>query len=133
MLARSLLEARIRVAEQAPDLVILDRRLPDGDGLQFLPELRALVPTCVVVVVMVTAHGDIASAVDAMRAGAADYLAKPVELADLVMKARRSADNIRLRVRAPPHGGAPGPRHARGDGDARAHQRLAAQPGAAAG
>ena len=97
VLARSLHEARVRIAEQAPDLVILDRRLPDGDGLQFLPELKGLVPTCVVV--MVTAHGDIASAVDAMRAGAADYLAKPVELADLVMKARRSAENIRLRDR----------------------------------
>ena len=97
VLARSLHEARNRVAEQAPDLVILDRRLPDGDGLEFLPELKALVPTCTVV--MVTAHGDIASAVDAIRAGAADYLAKPVELADLVMKARRSAENMRLRDR----------------------------------
>jgi two-component system response regulator AtoC len=95
--ARSLHEARNRITQQAPDLVILDRRLPDGDGLVFLPELKSLVPGCVVV--MVTAHGDIASAVDAIRAGAADYLAKPVELADLVMKARRSADSIQLRDR----------------------------------
>src|SRR5260370_4512509 len=48
---------------------------------------------------MVTAYGDIASAVDAIRAGAADYLTKPVELADLVMKARRSAEQIHLRDR----------------------------------
>src|SRR3954470_20434207 len=75
-LARSLHEAREAVTRQAPDLVILDRRLPDGDGLDFLPELKAQVPG--VVVVMVTAHGDISSAVDAIRAGAADYLAKPV-------------------------------------------------------
>lgn len=96
-LARSLHEAREAVTKQAPDLVILDRRLPDGDGLDFLPELKTQVPG--VVVVMVTAHGDIASAVDAIRAGAADYLAKPVELADLVLKAKRSVDSIRLRDR----------------------------------
>src|SRR6476469_1896727 len=96
-LARSRREARDAVGRQAPDLVSLDRRLPDGDGLDFLPELKAQVPG--VVVVMVTAQGDIASAVDAIRMGAADYLAKPVELADLVMKARRSVDSIRMRDR----------------------------------
>jgi DNA-binding NtrC family response regulator len=95
--AHSLHEARRAIERTQPELVILDRRLPDGDGLTFLPELKAALPASVVV--MVTAHGDIASAVDAIRAGAADYLAKPVELADLVMKARRAADEIRLRDR----------------------------------
>src|SRR5712692_2725076 len=95
--ARSLYEARAYLEKTAADLVILDRRLPDGDGLAFLPELKTQVPGAIVI--MVTAYGDIASAVDAIRAGAADYLAKPVELADLVMKARRSADQIRLRDR----------------------------------
>ena len=97
VMARSLHEAKAALARSAPDLVILDRRLPDGDGLDFLPELKALAPQTVVV--MVTAHGDIASAVDAMRLGAADYLAKPIELSDLVMKARRTGDDIRLRDR----------------------------------
>jgi len=95
--ARSLHEAREAITKEAPGLVILDRRLPDGDGLAFLPELKAQLPG--VVVVMVTAYGDISSAVDAMRAGAADYLVKPVELADLVMKAKRTVDSIRLRDR----------------------------------
>ncbi len=95
--ARSLHEAREAIQKNAAELVILDRRLPDGDGLSFLPELKAQVPDAVVI--MVTAYGDIASAVDAMRAGAADYLTKPVELADLVTKARRSAEQIHLRDR----------------------------------
>jgi len=95
--ARSLHEARIALSTDAPDVVVLDRRLPDGDGLDFLPEIRMRAPASTVLVV--TAHGDIASAVDAIRAGAADYLTKPVELTDLVMKAKRSLDAIRLHDR----------------------------------
>jgi two-component system, NtrC family, response regulator AtoC len=96
-LARSLHEARAALARLPPGLVVLDRRLPDGDGLAFLPELKAQAPGAAVL--MVTAHGDIASAVDAVRAGAADYLAKPVELADLVLRARRALDTGRLKDR----------------------------------
>ncbi|MFT3713048.1 MAG: sigma-54 dependent transcriptional regulator [Archangium sp.] len=95
--AHSLHEARVQVAQKSFDLVVLDRRLPDGDGLTALPELRTQLPGAVIV--MVTAHGDIASAVEAIRLGAADYLAKPVELSDLVFKARRAMEEIRLRDR----------------------------------
>ncbi|KFE69972.1 sigma-54-dependent transcriptional regulator [Hyalangium minutum] len=95
--ARSLHETRAALAREAPDLVILDRRLPDGDGLSFLPELRAQMPGTVVL--MVTAHGDIASAVEAIKAGARDYLAKPVELDDLVLRARRAAQDVQLQER----------------------------------
>jgi two-component system response regulator AtoC len=95
--ARSLHETRAALSREAPDLVILDRRLPDGDGLSFLPELRAQQPGTVVL--MVTAHGDIASAVEAIKAGARDYLAKPVELDDLVLRARRAAEDVQLQER----------------------------------
>lgn len=95
--ARSLHETRAALAREAPDLVILDRRLPDGDGLTFLAELRAQLPGTVVL--MVTAHGDIASAVEAIKAGARDYLAKPVELDDLVLRARRAAQDVQLQER----------------------------------
>jgi two-component system, NtrC family, response regulator AtoC len=95
--ARSLHEARQEAAREAPGLVILDRRLPDGDGMAYLPELRAGLPG--VPVVVVTANNEIASAVDAMRAGATDYLVKPVELTDLVMKARQAVGTVRLRDR----------------------------------
>jgi len=97
MLARSLHEAREALEKAAPELVVLDRRLPDGDGLDFLPELRTHLPQTPVV--MVTAHGDIQSAVDAIRAGATDYVAKPVELTDLVMRARRAMGEQNLRER----------------------------------
>ncbi|HYV44674.1 MAG TPA: sigma-54 dependent transcriptional regulator [Myxococcaceae bacterium] len=94
--AHSLHAARQSLHKE-PDLVVLDRRLPDGDGLMFLPEVKSAAPRAVVMVV--TAHGDIASAVEAVRAGAADYLTKPVELPELVMKARRAAGEIQLHDR----------------------------------
>src|SRR3954471_8630126 len=75
--AHSLHAAR-RALHQEGDLVVLDRRLAGGGGLDLLAEVKALAPRAVVMVV--TAHGDIASAVEAVRAGAADYLTKPVEL-----------------------------------------------------
>jgi two-component system response regulator AtoC len=95
--ARSLHETRAALAREAPDLVILDRRLPDGDGLSFLPELRTQLPGTVVL--MVTAHGDIASAVEAIKTGARDYLSKPIELDDLVLRARRAAQDVQLQER----------------------------------
>ncbi|MGV3619750.1 MAG: sigma-54-dependent transcriptional regulator [Archangium sp.] len=96
-LAHSLHEARARMTSHEFELVVLDRRLPDGDGLEFLPELRKALPNAVVV--MVTAHGDIASAVEAVRLGATDYLAKPIELSDLLFKARRASEDLRVRDR----------------------------------
>lgn len=95
--AHSLLQARRAVAAKGYDLVVLDRRLPDGDGLDWLPELRAAQAQAVIV--MVTAHGDVASAVEAMRLGATDYLVKPIELPDLVLKAKRAAEELRLKAR----------------------------------
>ena len=64
-----------------PDLVLLDIRLPGMDGLAALPKLRAAAPTAQVAVM--TAHGDLATAVEAVRAGALDYVAKPFELAQI--------------------------------------------------
>ncbi len=96
-LAASLYEARRAIERATFDLVVLDRRLPDGDGLSFLPELKASLPGAVIVVV--TAHADIDSAVAAVRQGASDYIVKPVELADLVAKARRAVDDLQLRDR----------------------------------
>lgn len=93
----SLHEARRAVATRGFELVVLDRKLPDGDGLAWLPELVAAQPQALVV--MVTAHGDIASAVEAIRLGAADYLPKPIELPALVMKAKRAVDELRLKAR----------------------------------
>jgi two-component system response regulator AtoC len=64
------------------DLVLLDHRLPDGNGLSLLPALRAMPRQPAVI--LITGHGDEALAAGALRAGAYDYLIKDAALASLL-------------------------------------------------
>jgi DNA-binding NtrC family response regulator len=73
-------EARLRLAEGVPDVVLLDLSLPDGDGLAWLREEESAASAEVIVI---TGGGSIDSAVSAMRAGALDYLTKPIDRARL--------------------------------------------------
>lgn len=68
-----------RARAEAPDLILLDYRLPDMDGVEFLDELGADTGKIAVPVVMLTGAQDITIAVDAMRRGARDYLIKDSE------------------------------------------------------
>ncbi|HVK82015.1 MAG TPA: sigma-54 dependent transcriptional regulator [Verrucomicrobiae bacterium] len=65
-------------ARQTPDAIILDVRLPGMDGLSAMERLQPLAPEAPIVVI--TAHGDLSTAVEAVRRGAFDYLAKPFAL-----------------------------------------------------
>jgi two-component system repressor protein LuxO len=93
--APTLAEARAILADGPPDAVLLDLRLPDGDGLSLLAEIRAR-PNPPPVVVM-TAHGSVATAVDAMRAGASDFLAKPFAAERLVVTLANVMERAALR------------------------------------
>jgi two-component system response regulator AtoC len=86
--AGTLQKARAEIDASAPDVLVLDRRLPDGDGIEFLKQVRGVdgSPTAVIVV---TAYGNVENAVEALKAGATDYLTKPVQLTDLVVKLRK--------------------------------------------
>ncbi len=86
-------EARRCLQEQAPDVVLLDMNLPDAEGLGPLGEIAHERPT-----VMLTAYGSIDHAVRAIRAGAVDYLVKPVNLDELELVIRRALDGSRLRA-----------------------------------
>jgi DNA-binding response OmpR family regulator len=68
------------------DLVLLDRTLPDGDGLGLIPELRTHNPG--VPVILLTARGDIADRVAGLDTGADDYLAKPFAMEELLARIR---------------------------------------------
>jgi len=93
--AESLASAWDILNTQWVDIVILDRLLPDGEGLALLKELHksdAQVP-----VIMLTAHGAIDNAVAAMQMGAYDYMTKPVDTEALRARLRRISETISLR------------------------------------
>ncbi len=70
------------LAEDLPDLMLLDLRLPGMDGMAVLSETSRLYPA--LPVVMISAHGDTRAAVQAVKAGASDYLTKPFALDELL-------------------------------------------------
>ncbi len=89
-IATNLAEASAAVQRESYDLMMLDIRLPDGDGQKFLEQMVALPERPLVV--MVTGFGTIGSAVDSMRAGAFDYVLKPFspsQIDVIVSKAQR--------------------------------------------
>ncbi|MCC6676440.1 MAG: sigma-54-dependent Fis family transcriptional regulator [Phycisphaerales bacterium] len=77
------------------DVVVTDMRMPEMDGMQLLQHLQQLAPQTPVIVV--TAYGTVESAVGAMRAGAADYLLKPVQFEDVLLRVRRAIELGELR------------------------------------
>lgn len=80
-LAGSLAMAREELQTRVPDAILLDIRLPDGEGVELLHELKAYrrMPT----VIVMTAYATVESAVTALREGAADYVVKPFDVAKL--------------------------------------------------
>jgi two-component system response regulator RegA len=80
-------DALARARELRPDYVVLDLKLGDDNGLALIPELLELDPD--VRILLLTGYASIATAVEAIRRGAWDYLAKPVD-ADQVVQAIRS-------------------------------------------
>jgi two-component system response regulator AtoC len=76
-----------------PDLVLLDLRLPDMTGFDVYARIREHSP----VVIMISGHGDIPLAVQALQGGAENFLTKPVELAHLAVAAERAFEKVRLR------------------------------------
>lgn len=86
----TLAQARARVATAAPDVMLLDRRLPDGDGVAAIAELRALRPTMNVVVLTAAAAEDVL--VQAVDAGAAGFVSKTRGLAEVTAAVRAAAE-----------------------------------------
>jgi len=82
--------------EVSPDLVLLDLRLPDMDGIEVLRALKARHAETAVIII--TGFGQIQSAVEAMKAGATDYLEKPFEHLDkLKLAVARALEEVRAR------------------------------------
>jgi two-component system, NtrC family, response regulator AtoC len=86
--------ARGEFKNNAPDLILLDMRLPDGSGLDLLSEIRSS-NTNIAVLVM-SAYGELEDAVSAMKLGASDYLKKPIDLDELLLNVEKVFDKNEL-------------------------------------
>ena len=80
--ATSLKEARNEIGKAVPDVLLIDLHLPDGSGIDVVKELEESPGP---EIVLITGHGTIETAVEAMRHGASDYLVKPVDFARVRM------------------------------------------------
>ena len=93
--AQAMLERR---AEEPPDAVITDLMMPDTDGIELTRQLRASDPTLPIFVL--TASTEIGSAIAALKAGATDYLTKPVNVDELMTQLRRAIEERPMREEA---------------------------------
>jgi two-component system response regulator PilR (NtrC family) len=87
-LASNFTEGLADALKSSPDVIICDIKMPDGNGLDLLRRVKEENPR--VPIIMITAHGSTADAVEAMKAGAVDYVNKPFDNDELVLKVRRA-------------------------------------------
>jgi two-component system response regulator RegA len=90
--AEGVAEAQALAREHRPEFAVLDMRLTEGSGLDLVRTLREMRPE--IRIVIVTGYGNIATAVAAIKAGAVDYLAKPVDADDVVSALLKSGPGL---------------------------------------
>ena len=93
--AASAQEGLASIERTAPDLVITDLKMPGMSGLELLKKIRVDYPE--ILVIMVTAFGTVETAVEAMKAGAYDYITKPVNMDELRLIVSRGLEHLDLR------------------------------------
>ena len=93
--AGTLADARAVLSKGVADIIILDVRLPDGYGPHLLTETSRLPLRPQVIIV--TAHGEVSMAVEAMKNGAQDFMEKPLDLLELEKSIHRAAEVVSMR------------------------------------
>src|SRR5262249_485031 len=91
-----------QLSRERPDVIVLDVRLPDATGLETYHQLRAI--DARVPVILVTGHGTTELAIEAMKAGAYEYLLKPLELSEIravIERAVQSSELMRVPASIP--------------------------------
>jgi len=96
-LAESGKEALQKIEKEAFDLVLTDLKMPKMDGLQLISEIAKSKPETLTI--MMTGHGTIDSALEAMKRGASDYLMKPLNLDELIVRIRKVLEEKQRFVR----------------------------------
>jgi two-component system, NtrC family, response regulator AtoC len=90
-------EAEKLIERKWPDLVVCDLRLPGMDGLSFLKKIREKAPDYAPGFLIITAFGTIPKAVEALKAGAEDFLTKPLDLEHFILSVKRILERKHLR------------------------------------
>lgn len=93
--AGTLADARAVLSQDGTDIIILDVRLPDGYGPHLLTETSRLPNRPQVIIV--TAHGEVGMAVEAMKNGAQDFMEKPLDLLELEKSVKRASEMVAMR------------------------------------
>jgi DNA-binding NtrC family response regulator len=88
-------EARRKMEETEANVIFLDLKLPDTTGLELLQEFVLIYPNKVFI--MMTAYGNIENAVSAMKAGAYDYIVKPVKLSELMLTIEKAFEWLKMK------------------------------------
>ena len=88
-------QAALEQLAEGVDLVLLDYRLPDGDGLTVLRKIKELDPD--VLVILLTAYSSVETAVEAMKHGAYHYANKPFNLDEIALLVEKALETTRLR------------------------------------
>jgi DNA-binding NtrC family response regulator len=92
--AANLADAVAKAEEEPFDVALLDLHLPDGSGIELLKKLKDKQPE--LEALMLTAHGSMETAIQAMKAGAYDYLTKPFQFSDLEVHIQKAFEKVRL-------------------------------------
>jgi two-component system response regulator PilR (NtrC family) len=92
--AATVADARAAVQRSEPDLILCDLMLPDGSGLDLLRDAKAQNPS--IAVIMITAHTSTKSAVEALKSGAFDYIAKPFDIDEMKIIVRNAVERKEL-------------------------------------
>jgi signal transduction histidine kinase len=94
-------EALKKIEKQRFDLVMTDLKMPRVDGLQLIKEISRLNPG--ILTVLMTGHGTIDSAIEAMKQGASDYLTKPINLDETILRLKKVLEEKQRFVRLKDH------------------------------
>jgi len=92
--AESAEAALVQLENDSPDIILADLMMPNMSGLEFLPRVKQLLPRTEVAIM--TGHGSIETAVQAMKLGAYDYITKPFRIEELKLLLQRMAEKVNL-------------------------------------
>ncbi len=92
--AESAEAALVQLESDSPDIILADLMMPNMSGLEFLPRVKQLLPHAEIAIM--TGHGSIETAVQAMKLGAYDYITKPFRIEELKLLLQRMAEKVKL-------------------------------------